>query len=753
MKNSFIHPKIDIPRQDINELQKVKVAENESQQPQNVQTDFNETLLSSLPYPAMYVRQKDRIILAANEFAINFGAKIGGHCWREFGKTDFISKADTEIATKFPNLVPNEFNIKCSFCLGDECILDSPCQNNPEVNAFGRIWDTYWIKVSDEVFLHYLIDITERKKLEESLRESEEFLKQTQQISMLGSYNLDISSGNWVSSEVMDNIFGIDSNFKKTFESWLSIIHPEMREMMSNYFNTEVIGNKKGFNKEYKIKRKNDGEERWVHGLGDLKFNENNEPIKMIGTIRDITERKQEQSRIIRNLQFTEVLLKSIPIPVFFIDTNGLYTGCNEAFSNQLGISNEDVKGKSVMDLWPGKQSKMYFLSDLDIIVNKEFKSYETTIIDKNNQERNVILIKNVYFDELGQAAGIVGTYVDITEQKKRENALRKSENKYKLLSENITDGIFTCKNGYIEYVNRSMSIIFSCDEARLEGKKLTQLIIPERRNDFEAFISFDPSSDQVTNIEIECLKDDNSIVFVEMFLNYVASEKTIYGVMHDITKKKILQEKNIIKAIIQTEEKERAYFSKELHDGLGPLLSTIKLYLQWSVRPKTNKSRKEIILKAEEILEEALTTVKEISNKLSPLLLQNYGLTSAVQSFVNKLGDTNAIKIEFYSNITRRIEMEIEVALYRAIIECVNNTIKYAKAKQIHIQMIDTGNHIQLQYRDDGKGFDIVKILSEKKGLGLYNLQNRIQTIGGEIKMFSKPHEGVNFRINVPVK
>ena len=153
-------------------------------------------------------------------------------------------------------------------------------------------------------------------------------------------------------------------------------------------------------------------------------------------------------------------------------------------------------------------------------------------------------------------------------------------------------------------------------------------------------------------------------MVYVEIFLNYVATENQTYGVVHNITEKKQLHKKNIVKAIIETEEKERAHFSKELHDGLGPLLSTIKLYLQWSERPKSNIPRKEIILKAEEILEEALTTVKEISFKLSPHLLTNYGLTSAVQNFVRKLEETNTIHIDFQSNLNRRIEMEVEVAL-----------------------------------------------------------------------------------------
>lgn len=738
------------PETDISDSDLLKRSLNQTEEGH---VDFSITLLTSLPYPAMYVRQKDRVIIAANKLATDLGAKIGDHCWREFTKTEFITEEEKEIAAKHPNIVPEELNIKCSFCLGAECITANPCQNNPEVRAFGRIWDTYWIKVSNDVFLHYLIDITSRKELEESLRENASFLKQTQQIAMLGTYNLNISTGEWDSSEVLDTIFGIKPKPKKTIEEWLSCIHPDMQTMMLDYFIKEVVENKTKFDKEYKIIRQNDGAVRWVHGIGNLNFDSNGQPIRMIGTIRDITDRKQEQSRIIRNLKFTEVLLKSIPIPVFFKDANGLYTGCNEAFTRQMGITSDEINGKSVMELWPSDQAETYHQMDLDLMITQEFQSYESQITDKRKRVRDVIFAKNVFYDEVGHVAGIVGTYLDITEQKQTENALRKSEQKYKLLSKNISDGIFTCRNGYIEYANRSMSRIFGCDEADLEGMELALLIVPERRDEFRKSISSEPEIHIPSSIETECITKENSTIFVEMFLNYVSTERLIYGVIHDVTEKRQMQKKSIVKAIIQTEERERAYFSKELHDGLGPLLSTIKLYLQWSMRPKTKKSRKEIILKAEEVLEEALIAVKEISNKLSPHLLTNYGLTSAVQSFVNKLRETNTIKINFVSNVTRRVEIEIEVALYRAIIECVNNTIKYAKAGHIYITLHDADNQILLMYRDDGKGFDIVKILLEKKGLGLFNLQNRIQTIGGKIQMFSKPREGVNYQISIPLK
>ena len=163
-------------------------------------------------------------------------------------------------------------------------------------------------------------------------------------------------------------------------------------------------------------------------------------------------------------------------------------------------------------------------------------------------------------------------------------------------------------------------------------------------------------------------------------------------------------------------------------------MLSAIKLYLQWSERSKNDTSHDEIIHRAEDIMEEALKTVKEISIKLSPHLLTNYGLRSAIQNFVDKLQETSGFRIEFNCNLSKRLGDEIEAAVYRAIIECLNNTIKHVEAKNVTIDLIDTGNELKVQYEDDGIGFNPKKMISEKKGLGLFNLQNRIQNIGGTI-------------------
>lgn len=137
------------------------------------------------------------------------------------------------------------------------------------------------------------LDISERKKTEEAIRENEFWLRESQRVGRIGSYVLDINNGTWICSQVLDDIFGINHNYEKSLSSWSDLIHFDDREMMDKYFLQDVIKGRNSFDKEYRINRLADGAERWVWGRGELIFDADGVPIRMIGTIQDITEQKQ----------------------------------------------------------------------------------------------------------------------------------------------------------------------------------------------------------------------------------------------------------------------------------------------------------------------------------------------------------------------------------------------------------------------------------------------------------------------------
>lgn len=148
-----------------------------------------------------------------------------------------------------------------------------------------------------------LRDITQRKQAEQALLASERLLRESQAIGRIGSYDENIIAGTWTSSQALDEIFGIDSAYDRTLLSWAGLIHPDHRQQMVEYI-ARIQSQRERFDKVYKIIRQSDGQERWVHGLGELEYDGQGAAIRMIGTIQDITERKVAEDALRDSEQF-----------------------------------------------------------------------------------------------------------------------------------------------------------------------------------------------------------------------------------------------------------------------------------------------------------------------------------------------------------------------------------------------------------------------------------------------------------------
>jgi len=210
--------------------------------------------------------------------------------------------------------------------------------------------------------------------------------------------------------------------------------------------------------------------------------------------------------------------------------------------------------------------------------------------------------------------------------------------------------------------------------------------------------------------------------------------------------------EKRVLNAVINTEENERRRFAKDLHDGLGPLLSTVKMSLSSLGSRINDPSDKSILNNTNHLVNEAINTIKDISNNLSPHVLSNFGLASAIGAFTTKVNQTKTIEIDFKSNMeNQRLENDKEVVIYRAVCELINNAMRHSGASKIEIELNKHEKFVTLQFNDNGRGFDTSTLSKEDtKGMGLSNIETRVKTVEGVFILESTPGRGTSALIKV---
>ena len=203
------------------------------------------------------------------------------------------------------------------------------------------------------------------------------------------------------------------------------------------------------------------------------------------------------------------------------------------------------------------------------------------------------------------------------------------------------------------------------------------------------------------------------------------------------------LTNKRILTAVLRTEEKFRSRYSRELHDGMGPLLSSAKMSMSVLAKRAEDEENRELIASTSAVIDEAIRSLREISNNLSPQVLNDFGLVRGITNFINKNPQLRTIEMRFDTNLRKeRFDHDIEVILYRVICELINNSLKHSGCTKIELDLQLVYDRIYLTYRDNGRGFDTQAVADY--GMGMSNLTSRIHSLGGTIEITSQPNKGM---------
>lgn len=475
-----------------------------------------------------------------------------------------------------------------------------------------------------KIFIAILRDITERKKAEKDLKESEEQNRIIIDNIPIVIWKSDASGKTIFVSKNVETVYGYTSEeiYKYGTKVWLERIHPDDVKRTQEKFG-RLFTHKEPFDVEYRIKTKS-GKWIWLHDIADKTYMEGGKQVAF-GVFHDISERKSMENEFKRSEEKFRNLFNAVSDAILIIDLEGKMLEINEAATKRYGYTREEFLKLHPKDYIAPEYFK-HLTSRIGSLRSEELKTYESVHIAKNGEEIPV------------------------------ESSIRK---------------------------------IFYDDKP------------------------------------------------------------AILALSRDISERKEMQRK-LFNTMIEAEERERERYAKELHDGLGPILSTCKIYFHTINVLKDEKKKKEHIHRTGELLEDALQSIKDISNNLSPHILRNYGLGQALQSFVSKLEHITKIQFSITSNLRRRFPETIEFTLYRILVELINNSLKHSQAKTIKIVLHKKANKTIISYSDDGIGFDYKMVKSAKKGFGLLNLENRIKEIGGTYYFQTAPNCGTIVNISL---
>ena len=269
-------------------------------------------------------------------------------------------------------------------------------------------------------------DVSSLRETEASLRQSEFFFKESQRVAHIGSYRVDFVAGVWVSSEVLDEIFGIGPLDDRSIAGWLALIHPDDQARMAGYLQDSVIGRRQQFDMEYRIVRRNDGVTRWVYGLGALAFDHAGAAVSMTGTIQDITERK----RVEFALRDSEARLRDLTFSlgewVWELDADGRYTFSSSKGDDLFG----DVIGRSPFEFMAPDETERMGAIFRDLVARKApIIDLENWNIDRHGRRRCLLTSGVPILRDDGAFLGYRGVDKDITELKRAEQERAVLEN------------------------------------------------------------------------------------------------------------------------------------------------------------------------------------------------------------------------------------------------------------------------------------------------------------------------------------
>ena len=479
---------------------------------------------------------------------------------------------------------------------------------------------------------------------------------------------------------------------------------------------------------------------------------------------RDVTEQKRAEKALRESEKKYRDIVTWAPIGIYQSTREGKMLSANSSIAKLLGCDNVD----ELIGCYMG-QSIYYDDEDLKKFIAQHNAYGENVALSCETRWRKrdgtivwVLMTVHDLRDKSGEILYYEGFVFDITERKHAEEALRESEERYRLLVENSTDLVIEIDaEGKFLYVSPNVKLILGFEPADLVGTNLLSGVYGKDKSLMKEILK-----KQGGSVMYRYRDNWGSWHWFEssgQVYNTSSGKRRMVMVGRDITqRRKAEQELDVSRKQLQhfTEhlehvlEEERKRISREIHDELGQLLTILKFDLSW-LRLEGVKDNTDVILKIDgmmDSLNEALASVKRISKEIRPPQLDALGLGGSIQWDIDQVEKKTGLKgIVTIEPAEFEVKAQIGGVLYRVFREALTNIVRHAQAQHVYIRLIQRPDSIILSIRDDGRGIT-KKELTNTATLGLVGMRERIRMISGTLTLEGKSGKGTMLSVEVPI-
>jgi len=473
----------------------------------------------------------------------------------------------------------------------------------------------------------------------------------------------------------------------------------------------------------------------------------------------EIVERvKAEQA-----LRIKDCAIESSGNAIAISAPDGSLTYVNPAFLELWGYEAGGVLGKPAVEFWAAEEKAAQVIQTLH---EKGNWSGELVAQKRGGSTADIQVSASMIRDEAGRPIGMMAYFVDVTEQRQQEEALRASEEKLRTISDSALDAVVMMDPaGKVAHWNRAAERMFGYRHEEIMGRNVHHTLVPDRyRQRAEKGLREFAGSGHGPTVGkvfvLEALRKDGSEFPIEISVSPIRLQGGWWAVavLRDITERKraeqaIKEEQRLLRQMLDLHERERKLMSYEIHDGLAQLVTGALLNFQAFNQSREEKPEEaqKLFERGHQFLSESIAETRRLISGLRPPILDESGVVAAIDYLVCESMQDSGVETEFSHNVDfDRLAPPLESALFRVAQETLTNAIRHSKTDKVRIELVQSGDQVRLEVRDWGIGFDPAAVGEDC--FGLRGIRERASLLGGNARIESPAEGGTRIVLKLPL-